>query len=162
MRKSTRGLRRTRGTRKNARVPTCAAVAVNERIVRTVKKSRNGHGCAGRKFASFLKFYKEKLDVRDRLRHLRHIGDNHLHASSAETKDEAKNRGIFREIIGRRSCSAHDPRRTRHREIEIKYLYVMYGEEIFERMAELNERSIERHPGAREYVDERFYKALRS
>ncbi|HEY0427622.1 MAG TPA: FAD-binding oxidoreductase [Pyrinomonadaceae bacterium] len=117
-------------------------VAVNERIVRC-KQRKVGTDMAvpDDKFASFLKFYKEKLNE-SRLDYVifGHIGDNHLHVNiipkTAEEAQQAKHlygRFIAQAIMLGGTISAEHG----IGKLKSKYLYVMYGERFLNEMAEL-------------------------
>ncbi|MGC2237706.1 MAG: FAD-binding oxidoreductase [Pyrinomonadaceae bacterium] len=117
-------------------------VSVNERIVR-YKQRKVGTDMAvpDDKFASFLRFYKEKLDE-SRLEYVifGHIGDNHLHANIIPKNDaEAKQakhlygRFIAQSIMLGGTISAEHG----IGKLKSKYLYVMYGERFLNEMAEL-------------------------
>ncbi len=117
-------------------------VSVNERIVRyKQKKIGTDMAVPDDKFASFLKFYKEKLD-NSGLEYVifGHIGDNHLHANMIP-KDEAEatrakylyGRFIAQSIMLGGTISAEHGI-GKHKS---KYLYVQYGERFLNEMAEL-------------------------
>lgn len=117
-------------------------VSVNERIVRC-KQRKVGTDMAvpDDKFASFLRFYKEKLDE-SRLDYVifGHIGDNHLHANIIP-KNEAEARAA-KHLYGRFIAQAIMLGGTISAEhgigkLKSKYLYVMYGERFLNEMAEL-------------------------
>jgi D-lactate dehydrogenase (cytochrome) len=117
-------------------------VAVNERIVR-YKQRKVGTDMAvpDDKFASFLRFYKEKLNE-SALEYVifGHIGDNHLHANLIpKTDEEAK---AAKHLYGRFIAQAIMLGGTISAEhgigkLKSKYLYVMYGERFLNEMAEL-------------------------
>jgi D-lactate dehydrogenase (cytochrome) len=117
-------------------------VSVNERIVRyKQKKVGTDMAVPDDKFASFLKFYKEKLDASG-LEYVifGHIGDNHLHANmipkTAEEAQKAKHlygRFIAQSIMLGGTISAEHGI-GKHKS---KYLYVQYGERFLNEMAEL-------------------------
>jgi D-lactate dehydrogenase (cytochrome) len=93
------------------------------------------------KFASFLKFYKEKLNESG-LDYVifGHIGDNHLHANILP-KDENEAQKA-RHLYGRFIAQAIMLGGTISAEhgigkLKSKYLYVMYGERFLNEMAEL-------------------------
>jgi D-lactate dehydrogenase (cytochrome) len=117
-------------------------VSVNERIVR-YKQRKVGTDMAvpDDKFASFLRFYKEKLDE-SRLDYVifGHIGDNHLHANIIP-KNEAEAREA-KHLYGRfiaQSIMLGGTISAEHGigKLKSKYLYVMYGERFLNEMAEL-------------------------
>lgn len=117
-------------------------VTVNERIVRNKqKKVGTDMAVPDECFASFLKFYKEKLDESG-LEYVifGHIGDNHLHANMIPKNDEeakkAKHlygRFIAQSIMLGGTISAEHGI-GKHKS---KYLYVQYGERYLNEMAEL-------------------------
>ncbi len=117
-------------------------VTVNERIVRNKqKKVGTDMAVPDECFASFLKFYKEKLDESG-LEYVifGHIGDNHLHANMIpKNDDEAKKakhlygRFIAQSIMLGGTISAEHGI-GKHKS---KYLYVQYGERYLNEMAEL-------------------------
>jgi D-lactate dehydrogenase (cytochrome) len=117
-------------------------VTVNERIVRyKQKKVGTDMAVPDDKFASFLKFYKEKLDASE-LEYVifGHIGDNHLHAnmipkndSEAEKARHLYGRFIAQSIMLGGTISAEHGI-GKHKS---KYLYVQYGERFLNEMAEL-------------------------
>jgi D-lactate dehydrogenase (cytochrome) len=117
-------------------------VTVNERIVRNrQKKVGTDMAVPDECFASFLKFYKEKLDESG-LEYVifGHIGDNHLHANMIpKNDDEAKKakhlygRFIAQSIMFGGTISAEHGI-GKHKS---KYLYVQYGERYLNEMAEL-------------------------
>ncbi len=117
-------------------------VSVNERIVRyKQKKVGTDMAVPDDKFASFLKFYKEKLDASG-LDYVifGHIGDNHLHANLLPKTDEeavkAKHlygRFIAQSIMLGGTISAEHGI-GKHKS---KYLYVQYGERFLNEMAEI-------------------------
>lgn len=117
-------------------------VSVNERIVR-YKQRKVGTDMAvpDDKFASFLRFYKAKLDE-TKLDYVifGHIGDNHLHANiipkNAEEAKAAKHlygRFIAQAIMLGGTISAEHG----IGKLKSKYLYVMYGERFLNEMAQL-------------------------
>jgi D-lactate dehydrogenase (cytochrome) len=115
---------------------------VNERIVRyKQKKVGTDMAVPDDKFASFLKFYKEKLDASG-LEYVifGHIGDNHLHANMIPKNEEEAVRA--RHLYGRFIAQAIMLGGTISAEHGIgkhksKYLYVQYGERYLNEMAEL-------------------------
>jgi D-lactate dehydrogenase (cytochrome) len=117
-------------------------VTVNERIVRyKQKKVGTDMAVPDDKFASFLKFYKEKLDASG-LEYVifGHIGDNHLHANMIPKNEEEAVRA--RHLYGRFIAQAIMLGGTISAEHGIgkhksKYLYVQYGERYLNEMAEL-------------------------
>jgi D-lactate dehydrogenase (cytochrome) len=117
-------------------------VAVNERIVK-YKQRKVGTDMAvpDDKFASFLKFYKNKLNESG-LDYVifGHIGDNHLHANMIPKNDAEMTRA--RHLYGRFIAQAIMLGGTVSAEhgigkLKSKYLYVMYGERYLNEMAEL-------------------------
>lgn len=117
-------------------------VAVNERIVRR-KQRKVGTDMAvpDAKFASFLKFYKEKLNESG-LDYVifGHIGDNHLHANILPKNDAEARRA--KHLYGRFIAQAIMLGGTVSAEhgigkLKSKYLYVMYGERFLNEMAQL-------------------------
>lgn len=117
-------------------------VSVNEKIVRyRQKKVGTDMAVPDDKFASFLKFYKQKLDESG-LDYVifGHIGDNHLHANILPKTDaeavKAKHlygRFIAQAIMLGGTVSAEHGI-GKHK---AKYLYVQYGERFLNEMAEL-------------------------
>ena len=117
-------------------------ISVNERIVRYgQKKVGTDMAVPDDKFASFLRFYKEKLDASD-LDYVifGHIGDNHLHANllpktdaEAEKARYLYGRFIAQSIMLGGTISAEHGI-GKHKS---KYLYVQYGERFLNEMAEL-------------------------
>lgn len=117
-------------------------VSVNERIVRyKQKKVGTDMAVPDDKFASFLKFYKEKLDASG-LEYVifGHIADNHLHANIIpKTEEEARKarhlygRFIAQSIMLGGTISAEHGI-GKHKS---KYLYVQFGERFLNEMAEL-------------------------
>lgn len=117
-------------------------VTVNERIVRNKqKKVGTDMAVPDDKFASFLKFYKEKLNESG-IEYVifGHIGDNHLHANMIpKTSAEAEK---ARHLYGRFIAQAIMLGGTISAEHGIgkhksKYLYVMMGERFLNEMAEI-------------------------
>ena len=117
-------------------------VTVNERIVRNKqKKIGTDMAVPDDKFASFLKFYKEKLDESG-LEYVifGHIGDNHLHANMIPKTDAEAEKA--RHLYGRFIAQAIMLGGTISAEHGIgkhksKYLYVMMGERFLNEMAEI-------------------------
>ena len=117
-------------------------VSVNEKIVRNKqKKIGTDMAVPDKNFASFLRFYKEKLNASG-LDYVifGHIGDNHLHANMIPKTDaEAKKakhlygRFIAQSIMLGGTISAEHGI-GKHKS---KYLYVQYGERYLNEMAEL-------------------------
>ncbi len=137
-------------------------VAVNERIVKyKQKKVGTDMAVPDEKFASFLKFYKEKLEASG-LDYVifGHIGDNHLHANLLPKTDEeaAKARHLYGRFIaqiimlGGTISAEHGI--GKHKS---KYLYVQYGERFLNEMAELK-RAFDRQGilGRGNMFDEKF------
>jgi D-lactate dehydrogenase (cytochrome) len=117
-------------------------VSVNERIVR-YKQRKVGTDMAvpDDKFASFLRFYKDKLN-KSGLDYVifGHIGDNHLHANIIPKNDEEAR--AAKHLYGRFIAQAIMLGGTISAEhgigkLKSKYLYVMYGERFLNEMAEL-------------------------
>lgn len=117
-------------------------VAVNEKIVR-YKQRKVGTDMAvpDENFASFLKFYKQKLNESG-LEYVifGHIGDNHLHANMIPKNDEEMTKA--KHLYGRFIAQAIMLGGTVSAEhgigkLKSKYLYVMYGERFLNEMAEL-------------------------
>jgi D-lactate dehydrogenase (cytochrome) len=117
-------------------------VSVNERIVR-YKQRKVGTDMAvpDDKFASFLKFYKQKLNESG-LEYVifGHIGDNHLHANILpKTEEEAqKAKHLYGRFIAQ-SIMLGGTISAEHGIGKLKrnYLYVMYGERFLSEMAQL-------------------------
>lgn len=117
-------------------------VSVNERIVRyRQKKVGTDMAVPDEMFASFLKFYKQKLDESG-LDYVifGHIGDNHLHANMIPKTDAEATKA--RHLYGRFIAQAIMLGGTISAEHGIgkhkaKYLYVQYGERYLNEMAEL-------------------------
>jgi D-lactate dehydrogenase (cytochrome) len=117
-------------------------VSVNERIVRyKQKKVGTDMAVPDDKFASFLRFYKQKLEESG-LDYVifGHIGDNHLHANMIPKNDEEATKA--RHLYGRFIAQAIMLGGTISAEHGIgkhkaKYLYVQYGERYLNEMAEL-------------------------
>ncbi|MBA2607280.1 MAG: FAD-binding oxidoreductase [Acidobacteria bacterium] len=117
-------------------------VAVNERIVRYgQRKVGTDMAVPDENFASFLKFYQQKLSESG-LDYVifGHIGDAHLHANILpKTDEEAK---AARNLYGRFIAQAVMLGGTISAEhgigkLKSKYLQVMYGERFINEMAEL-------------------------
>jgi D-lactate dehydrogenase (cytochrome) len=137
-------------------------VSVNERIVRNgQRKVGTDMAVPDDKFASFLRFYKEKLD-RSGLDYVifGHIGDNHLHANiipknagEAEKARHLYGRFIAQAIMLGGTISAEHG----IGKLKAKYLYVMYGERFLNEMAELK-RAFDPHGilGRGNMFDEKF------
>ncbi|MGI9054647.1 MAG: FAD-binding oxidoreductase [Pyrinomonadaceae bacterium] len=117
-------------------------VAVNERIVRyRQRKVGTDMAVPDECFASFLRFYKQKLDESG-LDYVifGHIGDNHLHANILP-KNETEARKA-KHLYGRFIAQAVMLGGTISAEhgigkLKSKYLNVMYGERFLSEMAEL-------------------------
>jgi D-lactate dehydrogenase (cytochrome) len=117
-------------------------VAVNERIVRSgQKKISTDMAVPDEVFASFLRFYKQKLNE-SRLDYVifGHIGDNHLHAnilpkneSEAEKARHLYGRFVAQAIMLGGTISAEHG----IGKLKSKYLKVMYGERFLNEMADL-------------------------
>lgn len=117
-------------------------VSVNERIVRyKQKKIGTDMAVPDDKFASFLKFYKEKLDASG-LEYVifGHIGDNHLHANMIPKTDAeaAKAKHLYGRFIAQ-SIMLGGTISAEHGigKHKSKYLYVQYGERYLNEMAEM-------------------------
>jgi D-lactate dehydrogenase (cytochrome) len=117
-------------------------VAVNERVVKNrQRKIGTDMAVPDERFATFLKFYKQKLNE-SRLDYVifGHIGDNHLHANILpKTDDEAQK---AKHLYGRFIAQAIMLGGTISAEhgigkLKSKYLYVQYGERYLNEMAEL-------------------------
>ena len=117
-------------------------VAVNERVVKNrQRKIGTDMAVPDAQFASFLKFYKQKLNE-SRLDYVifGHIGDNHLHANILpKTSDEAQK---AKHLYGRFIAQAIMLGGTISAEhgigkLKSKYLHVQYGERYLNEMAEL-------------------------
>jgi D-lactate dehydrogenase (cytochrome) len=117
-------------------------VAVNERIVRCgQRKIGTDMAVPDENFASFLKFYKQKLNESN-LDYVifGHIGDAHLHANILPKNDEEAQ--AARNLYGRFIAQAIMLGGTISAEhgigkLKSKYLQVMYGERFINEMAEL-------------------------
>lgn len=117
-------------------------VTVNERIMRNrQKKVGTDMAVPDDKFASFLKFYKEKLNESG-LEYVifGHIGDNHLHANMIPKTDAEAEKA--RHLYGRFIAQAIMLGGTISAEHGIgkhksKYLYVMMGERFLNEMADI-------------------------
>ncbi len=117
-------------------------VAVNEKVVKN-KQRKIGTDMAvpDEKFASFLKFYKHKLDESN-LDYVifGHIGDNHLHANILPKNDDEAQKA--KHLYGRFIAQASMFGGTISAEhgigkLKSKYLYAQYGERYLNEMAEL-------------------------
>ena len=117
-------------------------VSVNERVVRN-KQRKIGTDMAvpDDKFASFLKFYKEKLDASG-IDYVifGHIGDNHLHANllPKNAEEAVKARHLYGRFIAQ-AIMLGGTISAEHGigKLKSKYLYVMFGERFLNEMAEL-------------------------
>jgi D-lactate dehydrogenase (cytochrome) len=117
-------------------------VAVNERVVRNnQRKIGTDMAVPDEKFASFLRFYKEKLKE-SKLDYVifGHIGDNHLHANLLPKNETEAQKA--RHLYGRFIAQAIMLGGTISAEhgigkLKSKYLYVMYGERFLNEMAAL-------------------------
>ena len=117
-------------------------VSVNEKVVRNKqKKIGTDMAVPDECFASFLKFYKQKLDASG-LEYVifGHIGDNHLHANilpkndaEAETARHLYGRFVAQSIMLGGTISAEHG----IGKLKSKYLDVQYGERFLNEMAEL-------------------------
>ena len=117
-------------------------VSVNERVVKNKqKKIGTDMAVPDECFASFLKFYKQKLDASG-LEYVifGHIGDNHLHANilprteaEAETARHLYGRFVAQSIMLGGTISAEHG----IGKLKSKYLNVQYGERYLNEMAEL-------------------------
>jgi D-lactate dehydrogenase (cytochrome) len=124
-------------------------VAVNERVVKN-KQRKIGTDMAvpDDKFASFLRFYKSKLNASN-LEYVifGHIGDNHLHANILPKDDAEAARA--KHLYGRFVAQAIMLGGTISAEhgigkLKSKYLYAQYGERYLNEMAELK-RAVDPH-----------------
>lgn len=117
-------------------------VSVNERVVKNKqKKIGTDMAVPDECFASFLKFYRQKL-TESGLEHVifGHIGDNHLHANILPKTDAEAERA--RHLYGRfvaQSIMLGGTVSAEHGigKLKSKYLYVQYGERFLNEMAEL-------------------------
>ena len=117
-------------------------VSVNERVVRNrQRKIGTDMAVPDACFASFLKFYKQKLNE-SRLDYVifGHIGDNHLHANILPKTEEEAMRA--RHLYGRFIAQAIMLGGTISAEhgigkLKSKYLQVQFGERFLNEMAEL-------------------------
>lgn len=117
-------------------------VAVNERIVRyKQKKVGTDMAVPDDKFASFLRFYKQKLNE-SALDYVifGHIGDNHLHANILPKSDDEMKKA--KHLYGRFVAQAVMLGGTVSAEhgigkLKKNYFYVMYGERYTNEMAEI-------------------------
>ncbi|MBA3632721.1 MAG: FAD-binding oxidoreductase [Acidobacteria bacterium] len=117
-------------------------VSVNEKIVRyKQKKVGTDMAVSDDKFASFLKFYKQKLNESG-LDYVifGHIGDNHLHANILpKNEDEAiKAKYLYGRFIAQ-AIMLGGTISAEHGIGKLKkhYLYAMYGERFLSEMAQL-------------------------
>lgn len=117
-------------------------VSVNERVVKNKqKKIGTDMAVPDDKFASFLRFYKQKLNESG-LDYVifGHIGDNHLHANILPKNDaEAeKARHLYGRFIAQ-SIMLGGTISAEHGigKLKSKYLYVQFGERYLNEMAEL-------------------------
>ncbi len=117
-------------------------VSVNEKIVRyKQKKVGTDMAVSDERFASFLKFYKQKLNESG-LDYVifGHIGDNHLHANILpKNKDEAvKAKHLYGRFIAQ-AIMLGGTISAEHGIGKLKkhYLYAMYGERFLSEMAQL-------------------------
>ena len=117
-------------------------VSVNEKIVRNKqKKVSTDMIVPDENFASFLKFYKEKLNESG-LEYVifGHIGDNHLHANMIPKNDDEAQKA--KHLYGRFIAQAimlGGAISAEHGigKLKSKYLYVMFGERYLNEMAEV-------------------------
>ncbi len=117
-------------------------VSVNERVVKNKqKKIGTDMAVPDECFASFLKFYKQKLNASD-LDYVifGHIGDNHLHANILPKNEAEAERA--RHLYGRfiaQSIMLGGTISAEHGigKLKSKYLYVQFGERYLNEMAEL-------------------------
>ena len=117
-------------------------VSVNEKVVRNKqRKIGTDMAVSDEKFASFLKYYKQKLDESG-LEYVifGHIGDNHLHANMLPKTDEEVTKA--KHLYGRFVAQAIMLGGTVSAEhgigkLKKHYLYVMYGERYLNEMAEI-------------------------
>jgi D-lactate dehydrogenase (cytochrome) len=117
-------------------------VSVNERVVKNKqKKIGTDMAVPDECFASFLRFYKQKLDESN-LEYVifGHIGDNHLHANILpKTEAEAeKARHLYGRFVAQ-SIMLGGTISAEHGigKLKSKYLNVQYGERYLNEMAEL-------------------------
>lgn len=117
-------------------------VAVNERIVKNKqKKIGTDMAVPDECFASFLKFYQQKLDESG-LEYVifGHIGDNHLHANILPKNDReaAKARHLYGRFVAQ-AIMLGGTISAEHGigKLKSKYLSVQYGERFLNEMAEL-------------------------
>ena len=117
-------------------------VAVNEKVVRNKqRKIGTDMAVSDDKFASFLNFYKQKLDASD-LEYVifGHIGDNHLHANMLPKTDEEviKAKHLYGRFIAQ-AVMLGGTVSAEHGIGKLKkhYLYVMYGERFLSEMVEI-------------------------
>ncbi|MEZ5428454.1 MAG: FAD-binding oxidoreductase [Pyrinomonadaceae bacterium] len=117
-------------------------VSVNEKVVRNrQKKIGTDMAVPDDKFASFLKFYREKLGESG-IEYVifGHIGDNHLHANMLprDQKEAARARHLYGRFIAQAIMNGGTIS-AEHGIGKLKkhYLYVMYGERFLNEMAEL-------------------------
>ena len=117
-------------------------VSVNERIVRYgQRKVGTDMAVPDENFASFLQFYKQKLDESG-LDYVifGHIGDNHLHANilPKNTEEMTKAKHLYGRFIAQ-AVMLGGTVSAEHGigKLKSKYLYVMYGERFLNEMAEL-------------------------
>ncbi|MGI8555619.1 MAG: FAD-binding oxidoreductase, partial [Pyrinomonadaceae bacterium] len=117
-------------------------VAVNEKVVKNrQRKIGTDMAVPDENFASFLKFYKQKLD-KSKIEYVifGHIGDNHLHANLLpKTEAEA---AAAKHLYGRfiaQSIMLGGTISAEHGigKLKSKYLRVQYGERFLNEMAEL-------------------------
>ena len=117
-------------------------VSVNEKVVRNKqRKIGTDMAVSDEKFASFLRFYKQKLNESG-LEYVifGHIGDNHLHANMLPKTDEEVRKA--KHLYGRFVAQAVMLGGTVSAEhgigkLKKHYLYVMYGERYLNEMAEI-------------------------
>jgi len=117
-------------------------VAVNERVVKNrQRKIGTDMAVPDENFASFLKFYKQKLNESS-LDYVifGHIGDNHLHANMLPKNDAEARKA--KHLYGRFIAQAIMLGGTISAEhgigkLKNKYLYAQYGERYLNEMAEL-------------------------
>ncbi|MGI8786762.1 MAG: FAD-binding oxidoreductase [Pyrinomonadaceae bacterium] len=117
-------------------------VAVNERVVKNRRrKISTDMAVPDESFASFLKFYKQKLDE-SKLDYVifGHIGDNHLHANILPKNDAEARKA--KHLYGRfvaQSVMLGGTISAEHGigKLKSKYLQAMYGERFLNEMAEL-------------------------
>lgn len=124
-------------------------VSVNEKVVHNKqRKIGTDMAVSDEKFASFLKFYKQKLNESG-LEYVifGHIGDNHLHANMLPKTNEeaAKAKYLYGRFVAQ-AIMLGGTISAEHGIGKLKkhYLYVMYGERYLNEMAEIK-RALDPH-----------------